>query len=155
MTNMNSAFIKNRYDGANHFPITSPSYSDMRHYSGGGSLGYKRDISSKKIRNTKKKFDRMIECALGYNLVTRSDPQNKKVVELVFHLGGNRGQRLAKLNDQRRSVAHYPGIEPKYFDNRLIESEALDLIDIHGKYVLVFGNMVSWDTCGVVTYRTR
>jgi YdjC-like protein len=153
MMAMNRAFLNNRYAGAMDLAVRSPSYSDMRHYSGGGSLGFKRKIKERKIRNTKAKLDRMISFSEEYKPVRNSDPQNNKVVELVFHLGGISKEKLATKSEQKKSVAHYPGIAWKYFDNRKIEGESLCLIKNQGKHSRVFNNLVSWNDCGIVTYK--
>ncbi|MCT4562370.1 MAG: ChbG/HpnK family deacetylase [Crocinitomicaceae bacterium] len=136
-------FQRNMYHGDPGFHLKTPNYLDIRFYANLGSVGW-WGYTEKQIRKRIKLFKKIMDFASTYELNPNREENHKPLVfEMMFHLGkftdGMKGKSYFELTDG------YTGITPKYFDNRLVEAEALRRI---------FGNpgieklpAGSWDEC--------
>lgn len=148
MERMNEAFGKNQFRGPKDLWIKTPSYTEVGFYSSLGSVATIDALHKKRIAKKAEAFNEMIERAGTYALKAGHDP-DKKVVEYVFHLGDHtQGRRGFKQH-----VKHYCGINHNYFEDRQHELHALQAS--FAKHAsLLKTNLVSWDECGEVLFKS-
>ena len=149
MADMNNNFAENYFTDKEEKNVPSPAYIDIEFYKGVGSLGIGK-VTKNKISNRKEAFDEVVSRAKAYTPDTNVEP-SPAIVEVVFHLGAPTAESIGmKYKDM---VEGYPGITHKYFDNR--ETEVAALTELSSIYADLIKTRVSWNECGVVTYRKK
>lgn len=148
MAQMNDEFARNNYLGQKELKIPSPHYIDVSFYKDLGSLANIK-LREKQIDQRKEKFDDIVKRASGYVTNDKLEPRDV-IIEVVFHLGTSTPESTGRK--YKDLIEGYEGVTWKYFDNREIEVAALTEMS-KGQHSNLIKDPVSWDQCGIITYR--
>ena len=124
--------------------VRTSLYADMRHYKRSGKLGKK---AGKQAKKATKRFGQMVDKTKGKTIRRFFRNHRNSTVEFIFHVGDPDADE-ADIKDSL--VAHYSGIDIKYFDNRVIEARGLQLHSGRGE---AFQNLASWDACTRIRFK--
>ena len=143
MMTMYRSFLENQYTGSKDVSFKTPKYIDIDYY---------RQLGS--IANGKREKKRMmadLEDDL-YSMIDRAQEQDKKIVEFVFHLANDEVAYDKSMN--KKLVEGYKGIEPKYFNNRLMEISVLESI-APGTIIFNKATQGDWSKCKKRTFKAN
>lgn len=137
------SFLANQYTGEKDISFKTTKYVDIEYYRQLGSV-----VNG---RMNKRGMMADLEDDL-YSMIDRAQEHDKKTVEFVFHLATNDVNYDKAMN--KKLVEGYRGIEPKYFNNRLMEINVLESL---APGTIIFSEAVQgdWSKCEIQTFKAN